>query len=262
MWEHVELQEIRVFLTVCDELHFGRAGDELRLSRSRVSQIVLHLEARLGARLFDRNSRRVSITPEGERLREEVGPRYQELPDALRTFYDGAQMVSGELPLGLLFPSSGGQKLPIEQSDLIAGPILASDERILAVSVDHPLAGRDSISVEDLADYQAHDAGNKLPREYLDTLIPLQHAQRPSDPSPTHRYAFAQPRVDHRRPRGDRAPDDQFFPRTFQASRGHLHPAPRPAADERRTCLAQSRRNTSSPCLRVRGYRHLRYQYG
>ena len=63
-------------------------------------------------------------------------------------------------------------RLPINEPDLTVGPTLASDERILAVATDHPLAKRDSVSVEDLVGCQVHDAGGRLPRGYIDTLIP------------------------------------------------------------------------------------------
>jgi DNA-binding transcriptional LysR family regulator len=214
MWEQVELQELRVFFTLSEQLHFGQAAEQLRISHSRVSQILQQLEAKLGVRLFDRSSRRVTLTPTGARLRKRLTDPYEELRDVLRETRAQAEQVSGELRLGLLFPSSGGPRLqqiielfesrhpgagvsirdlryedplgplrrseidlmacrlPINQPDLTVGPVLASDRRILAVAIDHPLATRESISVEDLADCQAHDAGGKLPREYIDTLVP------------------------------------------------------------------------------------------
>jgi DNA-binding transcriptional LysR family regulator len=46
MWEHVELREIRVFLMLCEELHFGRTAERLRVSQTRVSQTIQELEAR------------------------------------------------------------------------------------------------------------------------------------------------------------------------------------------------------------------------
>jgi hypothetical protein len=39
MWEAIDLRELRVFLTPAEELHFGRNGERLRLTPSRVSQI-------------------------------------------------------------------------------------------------------------------------------------------------------------------------------------------------------------------------------
>ena len=214
MWEQVELRELRVFLTLCERLHFGKAAEELQISHSRVSQMLQELEAKLGVRLFDRSSRRVAPTPAGTRLREQLAEPYLELREVLSQTYAGGEQIVGDLRLGLLFPSSGGPqlaqiiqrfeqrhpgakltirdlrfddplgplrrgeidimacRLPIEQPDLTVGPTLASDERFLAVANDHPLAKRDSVSVEDLANCQAHDAGGRLPREYIDTLIP------------------------------------------------------------------------------------------
>lgn len=210
----VELREIGVFLTLAEELHYGRTAERLGLTTSRVSQIVRTFEARVGGRVFDRTSRRVALTPEGERLRGEMSAPYAEILRAVERSRERVSQVNGELRLGLLFPSSGGAslgqiielfqsrhpgatvairevwfddplgplrrgeidvmacRLPIDQADIAVGPILASDRRIVAVANDHPLAARDSVSVEDLADYATHDAGNKLPHAYLDTLIP------------------------------------------------------------------------------------------
>lgn len=214
MWEQVELRELQVFVTLCDQLHFGQTADQLQISHSRVSQILHELEAKLGARLFDRTSRRVTLTPAGARLQAVVLEPYAQLREVLRDAYARAEQITSELRLGLLFPSSGGPKLaqiielferrhpgasvtirdlrfedplgpirrgeidvmacrlPIDQADLTVGPVLASDDRILGVAIDHPLAARDSVSFEDLADCEAHDAGGQLPREYIDTLIP------------------------------------------------------------------------------------------
>ena len=68
MWQTVELREIRVFLTLTEELHFGRTAERLGLTQSRVSQTLRALERSLGDRLVDRTSRRVTLTPAGERL--------------------------------------------------------------------------------------------------------------------------------------------------------------------------------------------------
>jgi DNA-binding transcriptional LysR family regulator len=48
MWESVELREIRAFLALANELHFGRTAEVLGLSQSRVSQVIRQLEAKLG----------------------------------------------------------------------------------------------------------------------------------------------------------------------------------------------------------------------
>src|SRR5215211_9311710 len=80
MWETVELRDLRVFLTLADELHFRRTAERLDLTPSRVSQTIRELEQKLGAQLVHRTSRRVRLTAFGERLRSEARPAYEELP--------------------------------------------------------------------------------------------------------------------------------------------------------------------------------------
>jgi DNA-binding transcriptional LysR family regulator len=57
--------EIEIFATVVEAGTITSAADRLRLSKSRVSEAVMELEARLGARLLDRTTRRISPTEAG-----------------------------------------------------------------------------------------------------------------------------------------------------------------------------------------------------
>jgi DNA-binding transcriptional LysR family regulator len=111
MWPTVELREIRVFLTVADELHFGRAGDRLGLTPSRVSQTIRGLETRVGGRLFDRTSRRVRLTPLGEEFLRRIGPAFDGMREAFEETRAIATGVAGELRLGMYTPVNGGPHL-------------------------------------------------------------------------------------------------------------------------------------------------------
>ncbi len=64
----MELRQLEVFLAVAEELHFGHAADLVGLSQPALTQAVARLERRLGARLFERTSRAVSLTPAGSAL--------------------------------------------------------------------------------------------------------------------------------------------------------------------------------------------------
>jgi len=197
MWESVELREIRTFLVLADELHFGRTAESLGLSQSRVSQVIRELEAKLGGPLFHRTSRRVELTAAGERLVHELRGPFDALAGALRHADADGRAVAGQLRLTLISPSAGGphmldivaafeerypdcrvgvddlgdwvdvlrplrrgeidlmaNRLPLAEPDIVVGPVLSREERVVAVARNHPLARRSSITLEDLADHR------------------------------------------------------------------------------------------------------------
>jgi DNA-binding transcriptional LysR family regulator len=214
MWRTTELREIRVFLALASELHFGRTAERLSLTQSRVSQTLRALETKLGDRLVDRTSRSVALTPAGERLRAELEPAYGQLLDVLERFARAHEALAGSLRLGITYPAAASARLlgaidvfearhpqcsvetvelpfrdrlqplrrgeidvmvlrlPIEQPDVEVGPVVLVEARVLAVARDHPLAARNSVSIEEVAEHCVVDVSDLGPREIGAAFVP------------------------------------------------------------------------------------------
>src|ERR671914_3012053 len=111
MWEAIELRELRLFVALTEELHFGRTAERLHLTPSRVSQSLRSLEDKLGSQLVHRTSRRVRLTPFGERLLRDAAPAIEQLDGVLQRANAAARSLEGTLRLGLLSGPAGGPHL-------------------------------------------------------------------------------------------------------------------------------------------------------
>ncbi|MCR0985011.1 LysR family transcriptional regulator [Roseomonas populi] len=185
------MRHLQAFMTLAEELHFGRAARRLNMTQPPLSQIIRQLEQLVGTPLLSRTTRSVSLTPAGQaflakirpvpevvdlaaqaaRRAAEQGPSclsigftastaYDFLPEMIRVFrtahpgieLDLREMTSIPLLAGL---RSGSLDVALVRP-LLEGPDLSScviqrEELMLVLPSDHPLAARHLIGIPDLA---------------------------------------------------------------------------------------------------------------
>ncbi|ADD42263.1 LysR family transcriptional regulator [Stackebrandtia nassauensis] len=208
----VERDEMEVFLTLSEELHFGRTAKRLFLSQGRVSQLLRGLEHRIGGRLFDRSSRRVTLTPLGTRFLSEAGPAFRLLDAAFQEARASTRSLDGVLRIGF----TGGADLtlldaiprfqerypgcdlemyelklsdpfgplhrgevdlaavcePVVDTGLESAGALATAPLVVGVSVAHPFASRSRIAAEELADCRMIDIKEPAPSRWRERSSP------------------------------------------------------------------------------------------
>ncbi|MFI6499307.1 LysR family transcriptional regulator [Nonomuraea typhae] len=209
----LERHELEAFLAVAEELHFRHATERLGLAQGRISHIIKTLELRFGVVLFERTSRRVTLTPAGQRLYDGLAPAHRQIQEAItqavtvgkgitgtlrvgfsaqwasdivlktakvfrRTYPDCAVELQ-EVQLGDTFgPLRSGvvdlqlTEFPVDEPDLVAGPVIFSEPRALLVPAGHPFARRVSVCVEDLARAPLIVMAGESPQYWLDNIYP------------------------------------------------------------------------------------------
>lgn len=102
----MDSHQLRAFVTVAEELHFGRAAERLHLAQSYLSRTIKALEGDLGAALFLRTTRRVELTPAGAALLGRAPRMLAEEQEARIAVAAAQEGRFGRIRLGFAGPSA------------------------------------------------------------------------------------------------------------------------------------------------------------
>src|SRR5438128_9901688 len=104
----MELRHLRYFVTVAEELHFGRAATRLSIVQPSLSQQIRQLEDELGFPLLYRTKRYVELTDAGKVFLAEARQVLAQVRQAKRTAQRAYRGEGGRLAAGYIRPSSYG----------------------------------------------------------------------------------------------------------------------------------------------------------
>ena len=97
----MQLDELRIFVRVAQLASFTQAAEQLGLAKGRVSAAVAQLESRLGARLLQRTTRSVRLTPDGEQFLERCQELLADAEQLQAMFQPAAAGLRGRLRIDL-----------------------------------------------------------------------------------------------------------------------------------------------------------------
>ncbi len=183
----LDLRKLRYFVAVADQLHFGRAADELHIAQPALSRQIRALEQDLGASLFIRDRHGVELTDAGRQLLADAGPLLAStqavrrrvsaaaggkrrlmvgfragvaVTPAARAFEDrhpdvvvDVQRIEGDDQAAMLLDGRidvGYVRLPIDEAGLRLTP-LYTEPRVAVLPVGHRFAGKEEVTEADLA---------------------------------------------------------------------------------------------------------------
>jgi len=98
----MELRHLRYFIAVAEELNFRRAAERLHLSQPTLSAQIRALEGEVEARLLERDTHHVSLTPAGRRFLEDSRRLLRDADEAIRAARRVARGEAGELSIGFV----------------------------------------------------------------------------------------------------------------------------------------------------------------
>ncbi len=98
----MELRHLRYFVTLAEELHFGRAAKRLHIAQPPLSQQIQQLEAELGFELFLRTKRKVELTTAGEVFLNQVQQILKQLEQAVQLGRQTSRGLRGQIIVGFV----------------------------------------------------------------------------------------------------------------------------------------------------------------
>lgn len=143
----MELRQLRYFVGLAEELHFGRAARRLGLTQPPLSQAIQNLERELGLRLFERTQRRVALTHAGKAFLEEARQSLAGVERAVDRARRAGRGEVGRLAVGFLANTAYTLLPPVLHEFRRAYPGVTLELRELTIPQQRDALRRENIDV-------------------------------------------------------------------------------------------------------------------
>ncbi|MDT3398598.1 LysR family transcriptional regulator [Streptomyces sp. B1866] len=200
--------QLRMFLVLSEELHFGRAATRLFITQAALSQQLRALERRLGVRLIERDRRTTGLTPAGQALLPQMRTAVEAMSQLRRSAQAQLRQCAGELVVGAIAAEMATPHtravldalrrecpgisvrvvgldfaehmtaLGRQDADVVflRPPVpegietlhLATEPRVACLSADDPLAALPRLTLDQLAGHPVVDMPPGVPRAWWD----------------------------------------------------------------------------------------------
>jgi len=143
----MELRTLRYFVTLAEELHFGRAAQRLAITQPPLSLAIRALEQELGVQLFARTRRQVELTHAGATFREEAAAILARADEARRLALAADRGQVGRLVIGFMSASTYTLMPPVLRDFAAGHPRVRLDLRELTLPQQFAALRRGDIDV-------------------------------------------------------------------------------------------------------------------
>ncbi|MFO1129056.1 MAG: LysR family transcriptional regulator [Rhodospirillales bacterium] len=142
----MDLQQLRCFVAVAEELHFGKAAGRLQMLPAALGRHVRLLEEEIGARLLERTTRNVALTEEGALFLDEARALLRQVDTLSARFHQRRRSRTTTLRLGVIDSAAAGlvpmvlhdfrQRRPDVAVQLVENKTIRLLPRLLSGSID------------------------------------------------------------------------------------------------------------------------------
>src|SRR3954468_16786706 len=187
----MELRQLRYFVTLAEELHFGRAAAREHIVQSALSQQIQRLERELGVRLLERTTHHVALTPVGAAFLVEARQILAHVERAAQVART-AQGTSPALRVGIIDASYDSMPQILHQAQaLYPDLVIHQVEAGVPEQYQHLLDGRLDVGIGRAALAPSGVASHLFRLDRLGVLVPPRHRFAQQDTVPVEALARA-----------------------------------------------------------------------